>query len=425
MTEATAVLEDVESFRARAAEWLAANMPRRPEGAAQPRGLRSDVEELAAIARARDLQRMLFDGGLAGLCFPKEYGGQGLTHAHQKAFNEVSLGYELPLVINVPTLVPCAAVLVEFGTHEQKARHLPAILRGDELWMQFLSEPGGGSDVAGAITTAIRDGEEWVLNGSKIWTTGAWWSDYGLCLARTDWDVPKHRGLTVFFFKIHQPGIEVHRIEMVDGNREFCQEFITDLRVPDSARVGEVNDGWTVGTRWMFHERNAVGGGSPYISGSAPFEGGGDEGPDPMVALARSRGRLDDPSARQLIGEAHALTRVRTALVDRIGQGMATGYFSEAAPGMARLYGGVHAMRASTIAMELAGSSIAAADAHDAEQAYAIGYLRRQASCIGGGTTEMARNNISERLLGMPRERTLDRDVPFRDVPKGPPASSA
>ena len=121
--------------------------------------------------------------------------------------------------------------------------------------MQFLSEPSGGSDVAGALTTAVRDGDQWVLNGSKVWTSGAWWSDWGLCLARTNWDVPKHRGLTVFMLPIHQPGVEVHRIEMLNGSREFCQEFMTDVIVPDSDRVGEVDDGWTVGTRWMFHER--------------------------------------------------------------------------------------------------------------------------------------------------------------------------
>ena len=110
-------------------------------------------------------------------------------------------------------------MLLEFGTEEQKQRHIPAILKGEEIWMQFLSEPSGGSDVAGALTTAVRDGDEWVLNGSKIWTTGAWCSDYGLCLARTNWDVPKHRGLSVFIITIHQPGIEVHRIEMINGSQ--------------------------------------------------------------------------------------------------------------------------------------------------------------------------------------------------------------
>ena len=118
----------------------------------------------------------------------------------------------------MPTLQPCATLILDYGTEEQKREHLPAILRGDEIWMQLLSEPTGGSDVAGAQTTAVRDGDEWVLNGSKIWTTGAWWADWGLILARTNWDVPKHRGLTVFMLRLHQPSIEVHRIEMLNGS---------------------------------------------------------------------------------------------------------------------------------------------------------------------------------------------------------------
>src|SRR5207247_1128107 len=132
------------------------------------------------------------------------------------------------------------AVILDFGTEEHKQRHLPLILRGDEIWAQLLSEPGSGSDVAAASTTAVRDGDEWVLNGSKVWTTGAWWSHWGLCLARTNWDVPKHRGLTVFMVPIDLPGIDVHRIELLSGSREFCQEFFTDVRIPDTYRIGHV-----------------------------------------------------------------------------------------------------------------------------------------------------------------------------------------
>src|SRR5262249_12622384 len=149
-------------------------------------------------------------------------------------------------------------------TDEQKRRHLPATIAGDEIWMQFLSEPSSGSDAAGAQLTATRDGDDWILNGSKIWTTGAWWSDWGLVLARSNWDVPKHRRLTVFAVPITAPGIEVHRIEMLSGNREFCQEFFSDVRVPDSDRIGAVDDGWTVGTRWLFHERMLYN--SPYVT---------------------------------------------------------------------------------------------------------------------------------------------------------------
>jgi alkylation response protein AidB-like acyl-CoA dehydrogenase len=266
VAELSTDVEDVESFTARARKWLSENMPRESGGGMLGfRTSRSDEEELARIARCRELRQMLFDGGLTGICVPREYGGQGLTPAHQAALNQEIVGYDYPAETEIPTFTPCMAVILEFGTHEQKLRHIPGILKGEELWMQFLSEPSGGSDVAGAQTTAVRDGEEWVLNGSKIWTTGAWWADWGLCLARTNWDVPKHRGLSVFMLKIHQPGIEIHRIEMLNGSREFCQEFITDVRIPDGDRIGEVDQGWTVGTRWMYHERT-VSGGSPYVT---------------------------------------------------------------------------------------------------------------------------------------------------------------
>ena len=233
------------------------------------RAAATDEEELADIARARELQRMLYRRRLRRGLLPE---GVRRPRAHARRTSGRSTrrpsATPIPRILQVPTFVPCAAVLLEFGTEEQKQRHIPAILKGEEIWMQFLSEPSGGSDVAAALTTAVRDGDEWVVNGSKIWTTGAWFSDYGLCLLRTNWDVPKHRGLSVFIIKIHQPGIELHRIEMINGSKEFCQEFITDLRVPDSDRVGEVDQGWTVGTRWMFHEKNAMGGGSPYVTGT-------------------------------------------------------------------------------------------------------------------------------------------------------------
>ena len=194
--------------------------------------------------------------------------------------------------MQVPNLSPCATVILEYGTEEQKLRHLPAILKGEALWMQFLSEPSGGSDAAGALTTAVRDGDQWVLNGSKVWTTGAWWSDWGLCLARTNWDVPKHRGLTVFMLPIHQPNIEVHRIEMLNGSREFCQEFMTDVIVPDSERIGDVDDGWTVVTRWMFHERMLYN--SPYVTEPIGLTHGHmDAGV--VHAIAKQNGQLDGP----------------------------------------------------------------------------------------------------------------------------------
>jgi alkylation response protein AidB-like acyl-CoA dehydrogenase len=409
-------IEDLETFRLRARSFIKTSLREVGPIVISLGSNRSDEDELAAVAHERAIQRSFFDAGLAGICVPRAYGGQGLTPAHQQALNEELVGYEFPMRLQVPTFTPCLSVLLDFGTEEQKQQHVPAILKGEEIWMQFLSEPSGGSDVAGALTTAVRDGDEWVLNGSKIWTTGAWWSDWGLLLARTNWDVPKHRGLSVFIMPITREGVEMHRIEMLNGNREFCQEFLTDVRIPDTDRIGEVDDGWTVGTRWMFHERMLYS--SPLVTMPEGTTRGG-EGSQSMLDVARAAGRLHDPIARDLVGEASMLELVGEALKGRVGQGITTGTMSDQASGLARLFHGLTATRRTTIGFELAGSAGAAWTDDDGFIA-TLGseYLMRQVACIGGGTTEMARNVISERVLGMPRERTHDRDTAFRDVPR-------
>jgi alkylation response protein AidB-like acyl-CoA dehydrogenase len=410
---------DVDRFRGHARSWIRANL--QPVDPTVVTGIlrhdRTDEEELVAVAHDRALQRRLFDAGLAGICIPAAYGGQGLTPEHQKALNEELIGFEYPVRIQSPTISPCAAVLLDFGTEEQKLRHIPAILKGEELWMQFLSEPSGGSDVAGALTSAVRDGDQWVLNGSKVWTTGAWWSDWGLCLARTNWDVPKHRGLSVFMLPIHQPGIEVHRIEMLNGSQEFCQEFMTDVVVPDGDRIGAIDDGWTVGVRWMFHERMLQN--SPYVTVPAGNAHSG-MGARSMVQIARSAGRIDDPRVRDLIGEARMLQLVGEQLQRRLGEGLRSGTIADQSAAIGRLFSGVASIRTTSIGFEIAGAGGGAwTDEDGAVADCGTDYLMRQVSCIGGGTTEMARNVISERVLGMPRERTLDRDVAFREVPRG------
>jgi alkylation response protein AidB-like acyl-CoA dehydrogenase len=411
-------LESVADFRDRARTWIRDNLRRLASEEQHGLTLKAvdEDEERAAFLRDREVQRMLFDAGLAGICFPRDYGGQGLTAAHQQAFNAEIAGYEFPSRLQVPTLSPCAAVLLDFGTEAQKRSHIPAILKGEELWMQFLSEPSGGSDVAAALTTAVREGDEWVLNGSKIWTTGAWWADWGLCLARTNWDVPKHRGLSVFILPIHQPGVEVRRIEMLNGNRDFCQEFLTDVRVPDTDRIGEIDAGWTVGVRWMFHERMLHN--SPLVTVPAGANHGRG-GADSVFDVARDTGRLGEPHVRDLIGEARTTELVAQELNRRVGRSIAIGAMSDQAAAIGRLFGAVFNARIATIEMEIAGSAAAAWVDEDGLAADAgLASLMRQTSSIGGGTTEMARNVISERVLGMPRERSHDPSLPFRDIPR-------
>jgi alkylation response protein AidB-like acyl-CoA dehydrogenase len=414
-------IEDVDSFRARAREFVRANLP--PADGSTIGGLLRDIgsqeEELRLVQHDRELQRTLFDGGFAGICVPRDYGGHGLTPAHQRAFNEAMSGYQHPWRFQAPTFNPCMSVLLDFGTEEQKRQHVPAMLRGDELWMQFLSEPSGGSDVAGALTSAVRDGDEWMMNGSKTWTTGAWWSDWALCLTRTNWDVEKHRGLTVFMLPIHQPGIDIRRIEMLNGSKEFCEEFITDVRIPDTDRVGDVDDGWTVGTRWMMHERALMN--SPYVTipSGTPREGGGSA--RGATALAAAAGKLDDPVVRDLLGELEMFQLVSGALNQRLAEGLRSGVLSTQASAVGRLFHGSVSARTGSIVFEIVGAAggvWAEDDGPLAERG--TDFLMRQVGSIGGGTTEIARNVISERVLGMPRERTVDKGLAFRDVPRGP-----
>ncbi|HEX6421551.1 MAG TPA: acyl-CoA dehydrogenase family protein [Acidimicrobiales bacterium] len=410
-----AAIEPVERFRARARAWLARNMP--PLTGPVP-----DRADEGRLDRERALQARLWEGGFAGICFPAEYGGLGLTVEHQRAFTEESLPYDMPFSLEVPTLGILAATLVDCGTHEQKLRHLPAILRGDELWVQFLSEPSGGSDLAGCLTRADRDGDVFVLNGSKIWTSGAYASDYALCLARTNWDVPKHRGLTMFIVKIHQPGVTVERIRQLDGSMEFCQEFFDDVEVPASDVVGVVDGGWTVALRLLAHERLAVGGGSPYTSGRpAGRDPTGDGGS--LLDAVRATGRSGDAHARRLVAEDRVRQLVGGALVGRISHAMATGAMPPSAGAILKLFGATAVMRRSEIGLELAGGSAAVWPAGEETAGARLGAasLWRQSASLGGGSNEMQRNIISERLLGMPREYAADRAVPYRQVRRGTP----
>ena len=376
---------------------------------------RTDEEELAAVARDRELQRSLFDAGLAGICVPPEYGGQGLTPAHQQVLNEELAGYEYPMRLQVPTFNPCAAVLLDFGTEEQKQRHIPAILKGEQIWMQLLSEPSGGSDVAGALTTAVRDGDVWILNGSKVWTTGAWWSDWGLCLARTNWEVPKHRGLTVFMFPIDREGVEVHRIEMLNGNKEFCQEFLTDVR---RARHRPRRRG---GRRMdRRHPVDVPRADALQLAATSPSpRGRGAATTATSLVAARPRrrppGRPGGPRPDRRGAHAHAGGR-RPPSTHRSRHRHPDAWPTRPRPSAA-CSAASPSVRRSTIRFEIAGAAGAAWT--DEERLAGVGtdFLMRQVACIGGGTTEMARNVVSERVLGMPRDQTSDRDMAFRDVP--------
>jgi len=400
-------VESVESFRLRARQWLAANMP---PLTGSP--WRSDA--MQRWARARELQRKLFDGGFAGLCFSQAYGGQGLTPAHQRAFDAEARRYEMPALLDIPTIGIIAATLADFGSEAQKKRHLPAILRGDEVWVQLLSEPTGGSDLASVMTRAAPDGDDFLLSGSKIWSSGAYAADYGLCVARTDWDVPKHDGITVLIVAIHQPGVTVDRIRGVAGDNEFCQEFFDDVRIPGSNVVGEVGAGWTVVQGLLGHERDSMGGSSPYVGG--PNRGATPGARTDLAQLARSLGLAGDPLVRQQVAEGHVLSLVQEHTSLRVMGAVARGELPPAAGAILRLMGARHGVRRTDLALEIAGAGAGVWHEGDARGGVGIRHLARQDSELGGGSTEIQRNIVSERVLGMPREPAADRGVPFNQV---------
>ncbi|TPG31736.1 acyl-CoA dehydrogenase family protein [Mycolicibacterium hodleri] len=416
MTETTSpttvTSESVAEFAERARVWLAENMPR--IDTANPPSCDRGAD--APWARARELQKMLYEGGFAGICFPREYGGLGLPIAYQRAFDGVSRGYELPIILNTPTFTICAATILDTGSEDQKRDRLSAAIRGDEVLVQLLSEPNGGSDLAGVITRADRRGDKWIVNGAKTWSTSAFAADYGLLLARTDWDVPKHEGLTMFLVPINSPGITMRRIMQVDGGNEFCEEFFDDLELSDDAVVGAVNDGWAVASRQMFHERRAVGGGSEFASGTGA-EGATDQ-PVDYVALLAATGQTHNERVREQAGRALVRRAVQAQLVDYVYHGVLDGSLPPAAGSIIRITHAETVQFEIDTALAIAGPG-GVVDDGDGLFGHGDLYLSRQAASLGGGTTEIARNIIGERILGFPREHAPDRGVPFNQVKRG------
>jgi len=404
--------ESVDEFAARARKWLAENMP--PIDPDNPPD--ADRGEEGPWLRARELQRKLWDGGFAGICFPREYGGLGLPIAYQRAFDIESRCYEMPIILNTPTFTICAATILDMGSEEQKRRHIAGVLRGEEVLVQLLSEPSGGSDLAGVITRADRHGDKWIINGAKTWSTSAFAADYGLMLARTNWDVPKHEGLTMFLVPINAPGITLRRIKQVNGSIEFCEEFFDGLELGDDTVVGEVNDGWAVASRQLYHERRAVGGGSEFASGIGA-EGKTDK-PTDYIALLEQVGQPDNERLQEIAGRALVHRAVQLQLIDHVYHGVNDGSLPAAAGSIIRISHAENISLERDTTLAITGSA-GVVDAGDGLFDFGERYLSRQTASLGGGTTEVARNVIGERVLGFPREYAADKGVPFNQVKRG------
>ncbi|MDQ4026325.1 MAG: acyl-CoA dehydrogenase [Actinomycetota bacterium] len=383
------------AFRSELRAWMQANLP---EGWANrgPSSGRGDEETSRAWAR------VLFEGGYAGLTWPREYGGAGAPYTHQAIFLEESARAEAPEHIGIIGLGMAGPTIITHGTEEQKARYLPKILSGEEVWCQGFSEPGSGSDLASLRTRAERDGDDFVVNGQKVWSSFAHIADHCILMVRTDPSAPKHQGITYLLADMHAPGVEVRPLRQITGDPEFNEIFFTDVRVPVANVLGEVNGGWAVAMTTLMHERGTLG-----FALTARLE----VAVKNLVALAqevRTNGRpaSEDPLFRDRIARQWIeLQELRFTNYRAL-----TGLVQTGVPGpegsIAKLHWSESNQRLGKLALEILGPRAGLEGPEGPWNGYwQYQQLRSRGNTIEAGTSEVLRNIIAERVLGLPRSR--------------------
>jgi alkylation response protein AidB-like acyl-CoA dehydrogenase len=367
----------------------------------------SRESELAHVAASRAWQRTLADHGWAGIAWPKEYGGMGLTPKHARIFAQEESKFHVSVGMFGVALHMVGPTIMAHGTEEQKREFLPKILSGEHLWCQLYSEPGAGSDLAGLTTRAELDGEEYVVNGQKVWNSGAHYADWGILLARTNWDVPKHRGITYFLVDMRSPGIEVRPLRQITGHAHFNETFFTNVRIPAANVLGDLDAGWGVTQTTLMAERSMIGGGGGGVTFAA------------IAELARECGVTDDAVMRQELVKCYTRfevlkwlgLRARAAALAGRPLGAESSVVKLAASQRCELDGNL------LMAIEGAGGMLMNADA-PAGGSWQQVFLGQWSIRIGGGTENIQRNVLGERVLGLPADIRVDKNVPFRDLPR-------
>ena len=398
------------AFRAEARAFLTANAE--PKAGSRPT-LRLGGMTGAAVVQAKTWQAKKADAGMAGLTWPKKFGGREASPVLQVIYNQEEEDFTVPRGLFEIGLGMCIPTMMAYAKPEQLDRYVRPALRGEEVWCQLFSEPAGGSDLAALRTRAERDGDDWVINGQKIWTSGAHLSDYGIIVVRTDPNVPKHEGLTFFFLDMKSPGIEIRPIHQMSGTRHFNEVFFTDVRVPDAQRLGGVGQGWKVSLTTLMNERLAVG------EVARPDV-------DDLVALCRSvtvngEPAIRDGAVRERIAEWYArsqglkFTRFRT--MTALSRGETPGPENS----IAKLVNASKLQDIASYGMDLMGNAGLVVD-DDLAEAYAMfqsALLSSPSARIAGGSDEILRNIIAERVLGLPGDIRVDKSRPFNQIPTG------
>jgi len=357
---------------------------------------RTAEEEVAELQAAKAWARTAFDAGFGWITGPVQYGGRGLPRAYERTYQSMARSYQVPsqspFGIGLGMVAP---TILAHATDEVKDAYLRSMYRGDLVGCQLFSEPAAGSDLASLQTRAIRDGDEWVVDGQKVWTSGAQYADIGEVLCRTDPSLPKHRGLTGFVVDMHAPGVEVRPLRQMTGGASFNEVFFTGVRIPDSHRLGEVNGGWTVALTTLMNERAAIGGG-----------GGGVDLPlhQYLIEMARHQGRSADPLLRQQLATVIIHDRVSRYTTLRAMASVAAGALPGPELSLAKLALTANMVRTSALVSGLLGPALVADSGRWGTYAWSQYVLGVPGMRVAGGSDEVMRNIIGERVLGLPKE---------------------
>ena len=411
------------AFRSDARTFLAAHCDPRQKESSRKWGEGSDkvavFEEKTAEAEARDVanakawRAAMFDAGFGWITGPTQYGGSGLPGAYQKMYDEVASEFSTPnLGMFQIGLGMVAPTFLAHGSDAAKETYLAKMWRGEIVGCQLFSEPGAGSDLASLQMKAEKDGDEWILTGQKVWTTGAQFSDIGEVICRTDPNLPKHKGLTGFIVDMHAPGVEVRPLRQMTGGASFNEVFFNEVRVADDHRLGDVNHGWTVALTTLMNERAAIGGGGG--GGRA-----GNMGIDFLASMTDAMGKLNDPIVRQALVNIHINSEVARFTGMRAMAKIKAGQLPGPEMSIGKLALATNMTRVSDYVSQVLGVKITANSGEWGTYSWSDFVLGTPGMRIAGGSDEVMRNIVGERVLGLPKEPGIDSNSPFKDLKVG------
>ena len=396
-------------FRAKCRAWLEANAELKTKKTNSAKNM--NIGNKSLLEAAAEWQKKKYDAGWAMIHWPKEFGGIGATPIERIIWAQEESKFNVPKGVYEIGLGMAGPVMMEYATDEQKERYLPPMAEGKEIWCQLFSEPSAGSDVAGLRSKAVQDGENWIVNGQKVWTSGAHFSDFGILVVRHDPGLEKHKGLTFFFVDMKSPGIEVKPIKQLTGGSSFNEVYFNDVVIPDSQRLGEIGDGWKVAITTLMNERLAVGD-ADGVDANEAFE------------LAKKHDKdgeqlIDNNAVRESIAdwycEASGLKNTKLRTMSALSRGDTPG--PEAS--ITKIVSANKLQAIGNFGMDSSDMSGMLMDEKSDFIKFQMAWMGAAGLRIAGGTDEILKNIIAERVLGLPQEARADKGLAFKDIPSG------